>query len=286
MDFEKSRLDKYIRRQYGKFIPQSIIEKAVRNRDILVNKSRAATSARVSECDEVFVHENIVKLFAKFERVSKNKTSDREHAKRFESMILYEDDEFVIINKPAGLASQLGSKLITSVDIMAKEFNPELRLVHRLDKDTSGLTILAKSLASSRYMLFLFQSKMVTKKYIAVVSGILTPGSLTIDYPLRKAKEKTVVDFDCGKKAITEIEIAKRTKNGGTLVKAVPVTGRTHQIRVHLAAIDCPILGDVKYGGQRYKSLCLHSSEISFKSMNGKKICVTAALPEHIDVLL
>jgi 23S rRNA pseudouridine955/2504/2580 synthase len=286
MDFEKSRLDKYIRRQYGKLIPQSIIERALRNRDILVNSGRAAASDKVSDCDDVFVHENIIRSFAEFKQNSGCSASAPKYAKPFEEMILYEDDEFVIIDKPAGLASQLGSKLKISVDVVAREFNPELRLVHRLDKETSGLTILAKSLASSRYMLFLFQSKQVVKKYLAVVSGTLTQGSLTIDYPLRKDKDKTVVDFDCGKMAITEFEITRKTKNGGTLVKAVPVTGRTHQIRVHLSSIDCPIIGDVKYGGQPYKSLCLHSNEIMFTSMSGKNIHVIAPPPKHISALL
>jgi 23S rRNA pseudouridine955/2504/2580 synthase len=287
LDFEKVRLDKYVRRKFGKLIPQSLIERALRNKDILVNNTRAFASDKISERDDdVFIHQNIVRSFINFKDNVRRPSYHSEHSNLFQSMVVYEDEDIVIVNKPAGLAVQLGSKIREALDVMARECSPELRLVHRLDKETSGLTILAKNIESSRYMLFLFQHKQVFKKYLAIVSGNLAERSLIVNSPLRRTKERTVVDFDCGQEAITEFEVLKKTRIGGTLVRAAPITGRTHQIRVHLSSIDCPILGDRKYGGGQYEFLCLHSNEVSFTSIRKKKIHIVVDPPSHILSLL
>jgi 23S rRNA pseudouridine955/2504/2580 synthase len=286
MDFVKSRLDKYIRRKYGRLIPQSLIERALRNSDILVNNARATAADKVSEGDCITVHPNIMKSFSNFKEVPSSEPLSCGCFDRFRGMIVYEDDDVVIINKPAGLATQLGSKTTVAVDIMAREYNPELRLVHRLDKETSGLTILAKSLESTRYMFFLFQRKQVIKRYLAIVKGGLPSSSLTIDLPIRKDKDRAVVDSDHGKRAITEFEILQEARHEGTLIRATPITGRTHQIRVHLSSIHCPVLGDRKYGGEPYGFLCLHSNEVTFPSMRKGTVHVIAPVPHYISSLL
>ena len=138
LKFDKSRLDKYIRRTYGKHIPQSVIEKAIRNKDILVNGKKSKASDRVSEENEIFVHPAILQIFANVasfkEKENPVKRDYSGYVEQFKSMIIYEDDDLIIINKPAGLAVQLGSKTKLAVDVMAKAYNPESRLVHRIDK--------------------------------------------------------------------------------------------------------------------------------------------------------
>lgn len=283
MDFEKSRLDKYIKRIYGKLIPQSMIEKALRNKDILVNGQKAKSSDKVSENDEVFVHPNVCRHFANIycNEVKKPETDYSKYVDQFKSMIIYEDQDLIIINKPSGLAVQLGTKTNLSVDVMSKAYNPEARLVHRIDKETSGITILAKNVETSRYMLHQFQNKLVQKKYYAIVSGRLDMLEGKINKPLFRNKETVLVDFENGKKAITEFTVIKNLSKNRTLIKARPLTGRTHQIRVHLASIGCPIAGDKKYGGIKSEHLALHAYEVSFKLRNGKSFTKKAPLPGY-----
>ncbi len=284
LDFEKTRLDKCIRRMYGRHIPQSVIEKALRNKDILVNGMKAKSSDRVSEGDEIFVHPAICRSFADICDAIPRKNLARDYSnyvEQFKKMIIYEDDDLIIINKPAGLASQLGTKTKLAVDVMAKAYNPEARLVHRIDKETSGIVVLAKNIETSRYMLHLFQTKQICKKYLAVVPGKLRVLEGTISKPLVKYKEKVIVDFKNGKKAVTEFRVIKNLNKNRTLIEAKPLTGRTHQIRAHLASIGYPIIGDTKYEGQKSDRLYLHSIEISFKTRRG--VILTKRTPPPSD---
>ncbi len=284
-EFDKSRLDKYIRRVYGKCIPQSLIEKAIRNKDILVNGKKPSASDKVSEEDEIFVHPAICRVFANVysgpQKEHCAKCDYSLYVEQFKSMIIYEDNNLIIINKPSGLAVQLGSKTKLAVDVMAKAYNPDARLVHRIDKETSGITVIAKNIETSRYMLHLFQNKQVHKKYFAIVSGKLGMLEGRINKPLSKNKETVCVDFENGKNAITEFRVIKNLNKNRTLIEAMPLTGRTHQIRVHLASIGYPIIGDRKYAGQKASHLYLHSSEISFQTRNGKILIQKAPLPEY-----
>ena len=281
MNFEESRLDKYIKRIYGKKIPQSMIEKALRNKDILVNGKKAKASDKITDQDEVFVHFAVSKMFANVYCEQKEKPDYSRFKNDFKKMIVYEDSDIIAINKPSGLAVQLGSKTKLAVDVMAKAYNPEARLVHRIDKDTSGITMLAKNIEMSRYMLKVFQEKKIRKVYLAIVSGKLPLVEGRICKPILKNKDKVIIDFENGKDAITEFKVLKNLAKNRTLIEATPLTGRTHQIRVHLASIDCPILGDTKYGGQSFEHLCLHSYKIEFQSMNGKLIKIRTEKPKY-----
>lgn len=283
MNFEESRLDKYIKREYGKLIPQSMIEKALRNKDILVNGKRASASDKVTSKDEIFVHPAICRAFANIycNKVEKIPTNYSKYISDFKNMVIYEDSDLVIINKPAGLAVQLGSKTKLAIDVMAKAYNPNLRLAHRIDKDTSGITILTKNIETSRYMLHLFQTKQIKKKYYAIVSGKLENIQGKISKPLSRNKETVTVDFENGKDAITNFKVVKHLSKNRTLIEAIPQTGRTHQIRVHLSSIGYPIIGDKKYGGLKDNHLNLHSAEISFVTRSGKPFSKKAPFPDY-----
>ncbi|MBR1944656.1 MAG: RluA family pseudouridine synthase [Alphaproteobacteria bacterium] len=284
-NFDSSRLDKYIKRKYGN-IPQSIIEKAIRNKDILLNGKKVQSSTQVTDNDNVFIHPNIIKVF---QIVNSNNIKQTNNVKNystyldtFKQMIIYEDNNLVIINKPSGLAVQLGSKTKIALDVMAKAYNPELRLVHRIDKDTSGITIMVKNLKTARYMLLVFRNKLIQKKYIALLSKVLTKSSGTINAPLFKCKDRVLVDEIKGKEAITNYKVI-RNVNGCSLIEAIPLTGRTHQIRVHMAHIGAPILGDSKYDGKKNKHLFLHAYEVSFKDINTHSLIkIKAPLPEYM----
>lgn len=283
MNFEESRLDKYIKREYGKLIPQSMIEKALRNKDILVNGKRAAASDKVSSKDNIFVHPAICRAFANIYCNEKEKLQAdySKYVSKFKDMIIYEDSDLVIINKPSGLAVQLGSKTNLAVDVMAKAYNPNLRLAHRIDKETSGITVLTKNIETSRYMLHLFQTKQIKKKYYAIVSGKLENIQGRISKPLTRNKETVIVDFENGKESITDFKVIKHLSRNRTLLEAIPQTGRTHQIRVHLASIGYPIIGDKKYGGLKDNYLNLHSAEISFVMRSGKPFSKKASIPDY-----
>jgi 23S rRNA pseudouridine955/2504/2580 synthase len=262
-----------------------MIEKAIRNKDILVNGLKTKSSDMVSESDEIFVHPAICRIFASvYCSEGKPIVDYSKFIDQFKDMIIYEDGNYIIINKPAGLAVQLGSKTKLSVDVMAKAYNKEARLVHRIDKETSGITILAKNIETSRYMLHLFQTKEIHKKYIAIVSGRLPASEGRINKPLIKNKDTVVIDFENGKEAITEFRIIENLGDI-TKIEVRPLTGRSHQIRVHMASIGCPIVGDKKYGGIEFNRLCLHSYEVSFIAMQGKKIQKTALLPEDFSAI-
>ena len=283
MNFEESRLDKYIKREYGNLIPQSMIEKALRNKDILVNGKRAAASDKVSSKDNIFVHPAICRAFANIYCNEKEKpqVDYSKYASKFKDMIIYEDSDLVIINKPSGLAVQLGSKTNLAVDVMAKAYNPNLRLAHRIDKETSGITVLTKNIETSRYMLHLFQTKQIKKKYYAIVSGKLENIQGRISKPLTRNKETVIVDFENGKESITDFKVIKHLSRNRTLLEAIPQTGRTHQIRVHLSSIGYPIIGDKKYGGLKDNYLNLHSAEISFVMRSGKPFSKKAPIPDY-----
>ncbi|MDR1034986.1 MAG: RluA family pseudouridine synthase [Holosporales bacterium] len=278
MSFDETRLDRLIRRRFGKSIPQSLIEKLIRNGDILVNGQKGKASDKISDNAEIFVHPKIREVFFNFSR--KKEIDFKDYINQFKKMIIYEDDELVIIDKPSGLPVQLGSKLNLAVDVMARAYNADARLVHRIDKETSGITILTKNIASARTMLYLFQNRKIQKNYIAIVTGKLPSDEFVIDAPLLKIYDKVVVDYLHGKASTTKFKILSKIDNT-SLISATPITGRTHQIRVHLASINCPILGDTKYGNREHNSFCLHARYVSFRKPNGKKISITAKLPEY-----
>jgi 23S rRNA pseudouridine955/2504/2580 synthase len=281
-DYASSRLDRYIRRTYGKAIPQSAIEKALRHGDVLLNGKKAKASDTVSATDSIHINNTAIMTFSRFEQdddTSQNSLPTNA-TERFSSMIVYEDEDIIVINKPAGLAAQLGSKMRCAVDVMAKAYNKDARLVHRIDKDTSGAVILSKNVETSRYMLDLFQCKAVRKKYIAVVDGVVPSTQWRVSKPLLKRRKDVVVNYEGGKDAITEFRIVRTIEPSITMLEATPITGRTHQIRVHLASIDCPIIGDKRYGRSEHKRLCLHAYKVSFISRTGKHIRQVVEIPE------
>lgn len=194
--------------------------------------------------------------------------------------VIYEDEHVLVVNKPAGLLS------------MAKgEYCPEATLedygllVHRLDRDTSGIVILAKDPATQKMLRKQFQDRKTHKTYIAIVDGVPKHAQAMIDLPIsRNLKHPTTFQVDQnGKPSQTKYQILE-TKNGKSLVELKPITGRTHQLRVHLKYLGTPILGDPVYGTEKSAPrLMLHAKEleITIPGKNGNlRKTFTAPLPE------
>ena len=185
--------------------------------------------------------------------------------------ILYQDEDILVLNKPSGLLSVPGKapEHQDSLSLRVQRVFPTARIVHRLDMATSGLLVMALHLDSQRQLNRQFAERQVTKRYLAWVEGALTvqQGSIEVplicDWPNRPMQK---VCFTCGKQACTHFELLQQTK-GDSKVALYPVTGRSHQLRVHMQWLGHPILGDKFYGQgqQTAERLLLHAERIAFR---------------------
>ncbi len=283
------RLDRYIRRIFPD-LKQSVIEKSLRKGLIKVNDCKAKSSDRVNSGQTITLkHLNYIE----------NANSDRKYNEKLVNLlrenILYEDEYILAINKPAGVIVQGGVKVKISMSDLLDQIREgeTFKIVHRLDRDTSGGIIFARNANVARYLMEEFKGRRVKKTYLALTSGIPSKDSGTIDYPLVKkyvsGQEKVVVDENSPQNATTHFSIIAKSKHNVAYLKLQPITGRTHQLRAHLAHINCPILGDGKYGGKKAfidgiaNKIHLHSHSLSLKLPNNKEITITAPITKHIE---
>ena len=213
-------------------------------------------------------------------------------------LVLYRDDTAIMLNKPAGLAVQGGSKTGRHVDglldTLRFDSDERPRLVHRLDKDTSGVLLIARNAAAAAFFTRAFREKTTRKVYWAAVSGLPKLPQGRIDLPLAKGTgrggERVQVDDEDGKSAVTYYRVIDHTGARASWLALLPVTGRTHQLRAHCAALGTPILGDGKYGGASAElagivaatGLHLHARSLDIPSPAGGLLRVTAPLPPHM----
>lgn len=226
-----------------------------------------------------------------------------------EPKIVYKDKDFLIVNKPAGLPVHAGGSVKKGealVDWLIKKYpemknvgdDPEVRpgIVHRLDKETSGIMVIARNQESFQGLKHLFQTRQVSKKYLALVRGRVAKKSGAVTLPIGILKshgvKRTVREKHARavKEAATEFRVLERFSDA-TLVEVLPKTGRMHQIRVHLAAIGHPVLGDRLYGGKGaarpgLKRHFLHASSLSFSYPEGRRFTFEASLPEDLKTFL
>ena len=239
-DINTLRLDKYLKIKFSA-LTQSFIEKNIRKKNILVNNSRTSAKYIIKENDLVKIlnfHSDLYKNKITFK---KNILIPRKTSELFKKSIIYQDQNFMILNKWSTIATQGGSKINISIDDIIKSISPDYRLVHRLDKDTSGLLIIAKNLNSAKIFGKLFKSSLIEKTYIALCEG--TP----------KQKESNVL-LDIKNKE-DKIEHTKThykildVQNNISLIQYKPLTGKTHQLRIVSKNLGCSIIGDNKYNG-------------------------------------
>ncbi len=197
--------------------------------------------------------------------------------------IIYEDEHLLVVNKPAGMLSVPGKGEADSVQSRIRRMYPDATgplVVHRLDMATSGLLLVAKTKEVHQYLQAQFKNRTIQKRYIALLDGIIPQTEGIIDLPLclnPLDRPRQVVDEAHGKPALTRYEVLKRTKDGRTLIAFYPLTGRTHQLRVHAAhpkGLHCPIVGDELYG-KKAERLCLHAERLEFlHPVSGKKMVI------------
>lgn len=286
VDDDNVRLDRYIRRIFPN-LKQSIIEKFLRKGLIKVDDCKAKSSDRISSGQIITIkHLNS-------DQICNDKP--KPNAKLvglLKENILYEDEYILAINKPAGVTVQGGKINISDLldQIREKEI---FKIVHRLDRDTSGLIIFARNAGVAKYLMEEFKGRKIKKTYLALTSGIPSKNNGIINHPLVKkyiaGQEKVVVDENSSQNATTHFSILAKLKHNVAYLKLQPITGRTHQLRAHLSHINCSILGDGKYGGKKAfvdgiaNKMHLHSYSLSLRLPNNKSITIVAPISEHIE---
>jgi len=298
-----SRVDRVVKKLLPG-IPFSMLQKMIREKDIRVNSLRTSGENRLQVGDIVTYPE--VSLGEKGSKNNSDKHSvhiSKQHLLELKNTILYEDEYFAIMNKPQGLAVQGGSKTSIHVDGILPQLLPSAsdpKLVHRLDRDTSGILVIAKNTQAARHFSRLLQSKKTTikKDYWALVHGKLkfTKSYQKIELPIKKGHgslgEQMIVSPD-GDEALTHYYLERSDGDFSWLILR-PITGRTHQLRVHLSAIHHPIVGDPKYRSKEYipiekslfhnqplPELFLHARRIRFESIDGEIIDCYAPPPQQ-----
>ena len=224
------------------------------------------------------------------------KTLSEDQVAYAQSMVIHRDRAAIVINKPPGLATQGGTRTHAHVDGLTEAlmFDSPARpkLVHRLDKDTSGVLLLARTPGSAAYFSKKFAGRNAKKVYWALVVGVPDIYSGLIELPLAKQPgtggEKMHVDEENGQASRTAYQVIERAGSRAAWVALQPFTGRTHQLRVHMAAIGHPIVGDGKYGGQDAfltgtisRKMHLHARRLRIPHPDGPALDITAELPEH-----
>ena len=258
----EERIDKYLVEELG--ISRSTVKKMIDEGFVLVNGKKAKASLILSEADELFVKDGFIKE-ASFE------------AEDIPINIVYEDDDLLVINKKSGMVVHPGNgntsgTLVNALmhytkNLSNKEaFRPGI--VHRIDKDTSGLMLVAKNDKAHDILAEGFKNKTIKREYIALVCGVIGEDSGVIDAPIgrdAKDRKKMCVTSENSKKAVTHFKVLKRYEHY-TLLRLILDTGRTHQIRVHMKYIGHPVYNDPVYG-KAYNDFgqFLHSASIDFE---------------------
>ena len=284
--YASMRIDKYLRFNIGKF-PQSLIEKSLRNGKVKVNNKKVKSNFKLNLGDKIDLHnfefkENLLEKKIKFKPSNKI-------IKENENLIIDNNENFVVMNKSAGISVQGGTKSKKNlIDIFSKsEIFQDTKpfSVHRLDKETSGVFIIAKNRETAQLLTSLFRMRKVHKTYLAICHGEIEKNSGQFNDML--------IRYDNGKKIIEEAKTTYKVLDKNSicsLIELKPITGRKHQLRKQLYAIGNSIYGDSKYSNRLFKqsknkNLMLHSYEIKFM-INDKKYTYRASLPNYFNELL
>jgi len=283
------RIDNFLRTQL-KGVPKTLIYRILRKGEVRVNKGRIKPEYKLQAGDVV--------------RVPPLRLPERDEPvplaqgllERLEAAIVFEDKALIVLNKPAGIAVHGGSGLSFGVIEALRQLRPdakELELVHRLDRDTSGLLMIAKKRSMLRHLHLQLRGDGVDKRYMALVRGRWDTSKKQVNAPLLKntlrSGERMVEVTDEGKDALTLFRVLRRFGDFATLVEAKPVTGRTHQIRVHARHAGHSIAGDSKYGDEEFsavirdlggKRLFLHAYALKVPLPDGGELSLEAPVDE------
>ena len=287
---EGKRIDAYLAKKED--ISREHVQRIIKEENILVNGKKTKPAYKVQKNDKISLEEEQPKEIEL-------------KAQEIPIEIIYQDDDIIVVNKPKGMVVHPGNgnpdgTLVNSLMAICKDslsgIGGEIRpgIVHRLDKDTSGVLVVAKNDKAHINLSNQIKNHEVEKTYIALVRGIVKENEATINMPIGRNKndrKKMAVEKD-GKEAITNFKVLERyPKDNCTLLEVKIETGRTHQIRVHLSHIGYPVIGDEVYSNGKnkwgIKGQCLHAKKLKFKHpITGKEMEFEAELPEYFkDVL-
>lgn len=282
---EGLRLDVYLSRELHD-LSRSYIKKLLERELVVVNGLAKKPSYKVQSGDEIMMELPEV-------------ASMEVEPKEIDLSIIYEDDDLVVVDKAKGMVvhpakgnlhDTLVNALLFHVDNLSG-INGILRpgIVHRIDKDTTGILVVAKNDRAHQYLSAQLKDHSMEREYFALVHGNVKKEQGTIDGPLGRSKKDRLkmAIVDDGKRAVTHYQVIKRYK-GYTLIKAILETGRTHQIRVHMASIHHPLVGDFIYGHKKeqIKGQLLHAAKLGFITPEGKKMTFKAPVHEEFRLML
>lgn len=295
------RLDRWFKRHFPD-VGHGLLEKWLRTGQVRVSGKRAKSNQRLEVGQEIRVPPMPV---ADSGQDGKKPASppkpklDDKTIRMMRDCVLYKDDDVIVLNKPPGLAVQGGTGMADKhidafLDALKFDRDDRPRLVHRLDKDTSGVLLLGRSANATAKLAAAFKSRSARKCYWALVVGVPKIRQGRIDAALAKAPgrtgERMEVDEEDGKRAVTWYRVVDSLQRTTAWLEMEPRTGRTHQLRAHCALLETPILGDGKYGGQGAfvtgtgisRKLHLHARAIKIPHPKGGILEIVAPLPEHM----
>lgn len=291
-DREGQRIDNFLRTEL-KGVPKTLLYRILRKGEIRVNKKRVKADYKLIVGDEIRIPPV---------RVPEQDTPvpvGKGLAVHLEAAVLYESDALIVINKPSGLAVHGGSGINNGLIEALRQIRPDahfLELVHRLDRDTSGCIMVAKKRSMLRYLHEALREKRIRKVYHALVVGRWPNRRQRINAPLfrdeLRSGERIVRVHAEGKDSITDFQVLRRFGDVATLMEACPLTGRTHQIRVHSQFAGFPIVGDSKYATDSMnmqmrelglKRLMLHAAELQLTLPDGNALKVSADYDAEMD---
>lgn len=297
-DDEGCRLDRWFKRHHPQ-LSHGFIEKALRTGKIRINGSKASSNQRLEEGQTITIRSEVLDA-SHTRHTPPTKQPKQATAKQRQMLldaVLYKDDDIIVINKPAGLAVQGGSKVTTSLDdlldVLKFEKSERPKLVHRLDKDTSGVMLLARTTKAAATLTQSFRHKDIQKVYWSIVVGTPPAREGKINIPLAKSSgsdgyERMQENKEQGEAALTYYRVVESVSTQLAWLELRPVTGRTHQLRIHCQLLGTPIAGDGKYGGGKAfisglpAKLHLHARQIILPDLFGKEQIFTAPLPPHM----
>lgn len=288
---EGQRLDNFLLARLSG-VPKSLIYRVIRKGQVRVNGKRAKPFQKLDAGDQV-------RIPPVRHKVSSPASVPAEVVGSLEQRLVFENDDFLVCDKPAGLAVHAGSGVRWGVVDAWRQARPgsDIDLVHRLDRETSGLLVMGKNGEALRHLQQQFRERKTRKRYFALLHGRMPEDRMRVDQPLAKTQrggERYMKVGAGGKPAITEFTRLENYPEA-TFVEAMPVTGRTHQIRVHAQFLGTPCVGDPRYlpeGSQEFwrrkglQRLFLHAHALEFEDLAGERQQLSCPLPDELRALL